>query len=348
MDATKKFCVLIMRPAGDGVSPGDQTLAARLSADSDVAVEEQYFRPDQPGDLETKLAPWQGKIAGVVGATQVSDSEKLGLLAERMDVLCFVANNNTVVWQKRRNIFHIGFPTSQTTGAVAAELVRKTSLRRYLLLHDITEFQGRVASTMEKILLGYGMEVKSLVYTPGDPLELGSWQPELVYVVFSSERKALQVVQALASRVPEVPLLLGRSLLRESFLRMLRGCAGEFWFVDSDFRRSRLHTEAQQRFIQVMEENGIKVPTTNHAFGWDCMRFCILALRASGGDPRRAIDYLESGVTLEGASGTCSFSPDNHNGRRGHGPTLVSRWKNGGFEDMEGIACAQRPQIICT
>jgi len=335
MNATKKLCVLLMRPEGDAVSPGDQALGAWLSAGSDVAIGEQRFRPDQPGDLEAKLASWQGKIAGVIGATQVSDSQKIGMLAERMNLLCFVANNNPVVWQKRRHVFHIGFPTSQTTGAVAAELVQKTNRRRYLLLHDTTEFQGRVAASMEERLLGYGMDVRSLAYNPGDPLEVGNgWKPELVYVVFSSEGKALQVAQALAECAPDTPVVLGRSLLRESFLQTLRGRSGEFWFVDTNFRRNQMQTESQQRFMQLMAKNGIKVPTTNHAFGWDCMQFCALALNAADGDPQRAIDYLESGITLEGASGTCSFSPDNHNGRHGLGPTILSRWHNGRFEDV--------------
>lgn len=331
----KRICVLIMRPEGDEVSPADQTLAARLSADSDVAVEEQRFYPDQPGDLENRLASWQSKSAGVFGAMQVADSQKLGALAERMNLLCFVANNNPVVWQKRRHVFHIGFPTSQTTAAAAAELAQKTNRRRYLLLHDTTEFQSRVAANMEKSLLGYGMDVKSRAYDPGGPLDLGGgWKPELIYVVFSSERKALQVVQTLGEHAPDMPLVLGRSLLRESFLQSLRGRPGEFWFVDTNFRRPRAQTESQQRFMRAMAENGVRVPTTNHAFGWDCMKFCALALKAGDGDPLRAIDYLESGVTLEGASGTCSFSPDNHNGRHGLGPTILSRWNNDRFEEV--------------
>jgi ABC-type branched-subunit amino acid transport system substrate-binding protein len=327
--------MLIMRPERDDVSPGDQALAARLSADSNVTVEEQHFRPDQPGDLESKLVAWDGKITGVVGAMQTVDSQKLGILAERMKLLCFVANNNSAVWQQRRHIFHIGFPTSQTTAAIAAELVQKTNRRRYLLLHDVTEFQTRVAASMEKSLLGYGMDVKSLAYNPGDALEFGNgWKPELVYVVFSSERKALQAIQALAEHAPGTPLVLGRSLLREGFLQSLRDRAGEFWFVDTSFRRGRVQTESQQQFMQAMAKNNIHVPTTNHAFGWDCMKFCALALAAGDGDPQRAIDYLESGVTLEGASGTCSFSRDNHNGRRGLGPTILSRWNDGRFEDV--------------
>ena len=86
--------------------------------------------------------------------------------------------------------------------------------------------------------------------------------------------------------------------------------------------------------MRVLAENGVRIPTTNHAFGWDAMKFCVLALTAADGDVARAIDHLEAGVVLEGASGTCSFSPDNHNGRLGRGPTILSRWNNNGFEDV--------------
>lgn len=327
--------VLIMLPEGNDVSPADQVLGARLSAGPGIDIQEQRFRHDRAGDLEMKFTPWEGKVAGVIGAMQVSDSQRLGELTERKNALCFVANNNPSVWQNRRHVFHIGFPTSQTTAAVAAELVQKTNRRRYLLLHDTTEFQTRVAATMDAQLRGYGMDVRSLAYTLGDPIGKGDgWKPELIYVVFSSERKALQVVQTIADRAPDIPLVLGRSLLRDSFLQLLSGRAGEFWFVDTNFRRPRVQTESQQQFMRAMAENGVGVPTTNHAFGWDCMKFCAVALQAGGGDPRRAIDYLESGVTLEGASGTCSFSPGNHNGRHGRGPTILSRWTNGRFEDL--------------
>jgi ABC-type branched-subunit amino acid transport system substrate-binding protein len=263
------------------------------------------------------------------------ESQRLGEVAEEIGALCFVANNNPSVWQKRRHVFHIGFPWNQTAAAVTAELVQKTNRRRYLLLHDSSQFQAQVAANVATCLTGYGMDVKAMAFMPGAALDLaGSWKPEVIYVVFSSERKAAEIVRMVNDRAPDIPLVIGRSLLRESFLQLLRGRTGEFWFVDTIFRRNRVQTESQQQFMQVMEENGIKVPTTNHAFGWDCMKFCALALKAGDGDPQRAIEYLESGVTLEGASGTCSFSPDNHNGRHGLGPTILSRWNNDRFEDV--------------
>jgi ABC-type branched-subunit amino acid transport system substrate-binding protein len=329
-----KTSILTVRPQGGETAPADQVRGARLAAGAGIDVHEQHFDSDQPGDLAAKFTSWRGKVQGVVGALRVPDAQALGKIADEMGVLCFVGNNNPVVWQKRRHIFHIGYPTSQTTAAVAAELVQKTGRRRYLLLHDTSEFQTRVATTMEEKLRGSGTDVRALAYHPGDAVDLGDWTPELIYVVFSSERKALQIVQALADRFKDVPLLFGRSLLRDSFLQSLRGRAGEFWFVDTNFRRSGGRSESQQEFMRAMEQNGIKLPTTNHAFGWDCMLFCVAALTAGGGDPQRAIGYLESGVTLEGAGGACSFSPDNHNGRHGDGPTTISRWNNGKFEDV--------------
>jgi ABC-type branched-subunit amino acid transport system substrate-binding protein len=327
--------VLIMRPQGEHSASTDQTLGAHLCTTPDTVVEEDTFDRARPGDLERKLAGWRGKVRGVVGATHAAESQRLGEIAEAIDALCFIANNNPSVWQKRRHVFHIGFPWKQTAAAVSAELVQKTNRRRYLLLHDSTQFQSQVALNMEAALRAYGIDVRNVAYTPGEPLELtGSWKPEVIYVVFSSERKAAQILQMANDRAPDIPVVIGRSLLRESFLETLRGRTGEFWFVDTIFRRDRIQTESQQQFVRAMAENGVKVPTTNHAFGWDCMKFCALALKAGGGDPARAIDYLESGVTLEGATGTCIFSPDNHNGRHGLGPTILSRWNNGRFEDV--------------
>jgi ABC-type branched-subunit amino acid transport system substrate-binding protein len=331
----EKIRILLLRPEGDGASPADQSLGARLSAGPDVVIEEERFRPDDAGDLERKLLPCAGKFAGVVGATSMPESTRLGELAEQMNLLCFVANNNPSVWQKRRYIFHIGFPTSQTTAAVAA-LAQRPNLKRFLLLHDHNEFQRRVASSMVAILRARGRDVRSQMHAPQDALEIADgWKPELIYVVFSSERKALPIVRAIRNYSAEIPLVLGRSLLRASFLVSLGDQMGEVWFVDTKFRHTATRTEYQQHFTQVMAANGIEVPTTNHAFGWDGMRFCSLALKAAGGNPSRAIDYLESGIDLDGASGACCFSPENHNGRLGPGPTILTRWANRRLEQVQ-------------
>ena len=330
--------LLLLRSEGDDTSPVDQSLGTRLSAlqgpeSSDVLVEEEHFRRENFTDMEKKLAHWQGKISGVIGATNVPESTRLGEFAEEMNLLCFVANNNPLVWQQRRHVFHIGLPSTQTAEAVAM-LLQKTQRRRIFLLYDQTEFQRRVASSMETALTQRGIEVSSQPGSVDDAFKLlGEWHPDLIYVIFSSERKALPVAQRVREHVKNIPLLFGRSLLRESFLLSFDEKAGEAWFVDM-FHRSGTQTEIQRRFMRALSDRGINVPTANHAFGWDLMSFCALALKAARGEPSRAIDHLESGLILEGVTGACSFARDNHNGRLGFGPTTLTRWAKGRLEEV--------------
>jgi hypothetical protein len=188
---------------------------------------------------------------------------------------------------------------------------------------------------MRERLAGNGMDARCLAYfEPGGPMQLpDGWRPDVAYVVFSSEEKALRTIDAAAAQMPGTVLVLGRSLLRASFLQRLGGRAGEFWFVDTDFRVRGRQSPAQRAFFLAVTGSGIAVPTTNHAFGWDALAFCAEALRAGGGRVRAAIEYLESGVTLDGAGGPCRFAPDDHNGRHGAGPTILSRWTEGRLEE---------------
>ncbi len=331
--------ILLLRPESDDPSPIDQSLGVRLSAQmrvngDEIVLTEEIFQRDDDADLERKLTRGQdGKVSAVIGATNVPESTRLGELAAKMNLLCFVANNNPVVCQGRRQVFHIGLPTRQTTAAVAA-LIAKTNRRHILLLHDQTEFQSRVASTMESALRTRGMDGRSqpVLFEEGVQLSTG-WKPDLIYAIFSSEQKALRVVQMIRNVAMDIPILFGRSLLRESFLLSLGDPTSECWFVDM-FHRNGQQTPAQREFLRVMTAKGVKIPTANHAFGWDGLAHCAAALKAAGSDPLRAIDYLESGITLDGASGACCFSRDNHNGRFEPGPHTITRWHNHRFEDV--------------
>lgn len=329
--------ILLLRSESDDPSPIDQSLGARLSAvegpaHSDIDIEEEVFCRDDLVNLEKKLGPWKGKVSGVIGTTNVPESTRLGELAEEMKLLCFVANNNPSIWQQRNHVFHIGLPSTQTAEAVAL-LLEKTKRMRIFLLYDQTEFQRRVASNMDAALKNHGMEVSSRAELTDADFELvKEWRPDLIYLIFSSERKSLPLVQRVRT-LSQVPLLFGRSLLRESFLSSLGEKAGEAWFVDM-FHRNGTQNPAQQDFLRILSARGVSVATANHAFGWDAMSFCALGLKAGRGQPSLAIDYLESGVALEGATGTCSFSRDNHNGRTGFGPTTLSRWYKGHLEEV--------------
>jgi len=330
--------ILLLCPGNDDPSPVDQSLGARLAAAnapacSNVILHEHPFRPGDLADLGTTLALWRGKVSAVIGATNVAESTRLGELTEQMNLLCFVANNNPSVWQGRRHVFHIGLPSAQTAAAVAG-LLAKAKRKRIFLVYDQTEFQRGVASSMEVALQNKGMEVR----LQGDAADFDyaaakEWKADLIYVIFSSERKALPMARRIRECVTEIPLLFGRSLLRESFLMSLDEGIGEAWFVDM-FQRNQAQNETRRHFIAVLSDAGINIPTANHAFGWDGMDFCALALKAAQGEPLLAIDYLESGSVLEGVSGTCSFSRDNHNGRAGFGPTTLTRWHHGRLEEV--------------
>jgi ABC-type branched-subunit amino acid transport system substrate-binding protein len=328
--------ILLFRPESDDPSAIDQSLGARLSAVEgpahfNIMVEEEVFRRDDLVDMERKLELWKGKVSGVIGTTNVPESTRLGELSDEMKLLCFVANNNPSVWQRRKHVFHIGLPSTQTAEAVAL-LLQRAKRKRIFLLHDQTEFQRRVASSMEAALKNHDMEVISRAELTGAESELvQDWRPDLIYVIFSSERKSLPLVPKIR-KLSQAPLLFGRSLLRESFLSALDD-VGEAWFVDM-FHRNGTQHPTQKDFFQVLSARSVNVPTANHAFGWDAMSFCALGLKAGRGQSSFAIDYLESGVVLEGATGTCSFSPDNHNGRTGFGPTTLTRWYRGRLEEV--------------
>src|SRR5262245_49720497 len=99
--------ILLLRSESDDPSPIDQSLGARLAAQTPannqrISVMEAVFQRGNHGDLEMKLGQWRDKVSGVVGATNVPESTRIGELAEEMNLVCFVANNNPVVWQRRR------------------------------------------------------------------------------------------------------------------------------------------------------------------------------------------------------------------------------------------------------
>ena len=330
--------ILLLRPDGDEPSAVDQSLGARLAArlgedEPEIYLDEASFRHGDIDDLAKVFAHRRGKISGVIGATGVAESTRLGQLAESAGVLCFVANNNPIVWQKRRQVFHIGLPSGQTAAAVAEHL-RRRNCGRIGLLHDQTEFQQRVAANMENALTAGGATVRSYArLADGDLASLSEWQADVVYVIFSSEAKALPIARRIRAAGISVPLLFGRSLMRQSFLSALGVDAGESWFVDM-FSRVAPGDALIVEFFARLREAGITVATANHAFGWDGLSFCARALKTSGGEPAKAIAYLESAVPLIGVTGSCTFSAASHNGRAGFGPTVLTRWHESRFEEL--------------
>lgn len=335
----KESRILLLRPSQDQPSAADQSLGARLAASRElfrgrIGLEEDSFRGGLEA-LERTLRRWEGRIAGVVGATGAGESRRLGGLAQAMGLLCFVANNNPSVWQDRDHLFHIGAPTPMSSAAVADALI-KIGVKRLYLLHDRTEFQQNVAKHTEACLEQRGAEVRSRPGGYKDWLdEIRLWRPDLLYLVYSNEALALPLALSFRSAFPTIPLLVGRSLLRQSFIDSLGAVSEGLLGVDI-FNRPEPKREGEMLFLEALQKAGIETPTANHGFGWDATSLCALALGRNGGDARAAVAYLESGVELEGATGYYRFSRKDHNGRAGFNPTLISRIKNGRVENLRG------------
>jgi ABC-type branched-subunit amino acid transport system substrate-binding protein len=324
-----KIRILLLRPDGESPSPTDQSLGAVLAETerpqhATIDLDQETFRHGDLDDLAAAVRRRQGKFDGVVGATNVPESTRLGELSEELQFLCFVSNNNPSVWRRRETIFHIGVPTRLTSAAVAEQLVRRVGAKRVHLLHDATEFQTRVADNTASFLASAGAEARVTPATRADWLgELRAWQPELVYVVVSDEERALPLVRSLRGIFPRLPLLLGRSLLRRSFIDAVGSNDDALLFVDM-FQRGAPRTDDEARFVKALAQAGVALPTANHGFGWDAMTLCAAALQHAGGNLSAAIAYLESGAELEGATGRYRFHREDHNGREIFDPTVLS------------------------
>jgi len=334
----KKVRILLLRPDGSDEAALDQAVGARAAALCGPAAPvielvEETFRDADLGDLAKKTHPWAGNVAGIVGATNAAESSLLGEVAERSAVLCFVANNNPSVRQGRRHIFHIGLPTEQTAKAVALRL-EAAGFERVFLVHDRTEFQHRVAAAMKCHLEKRNIQVTSQAGSSRNWLgTAAAWRPDLLYVVYSNEKKALPLALNFRKSRPETALLFGRSLLRRSFIDALGPMAEEALFVDL-FRRDKSERAQEGGFMSVLTTRGITVPTANHGFGWDMMSLCGQALVKAHGNTSGAVRYLESGVVISGATGSFRFQSENHNGREEFCPTRISRCHRGQVEEV--------------
>jgi ABC-type branched-subunit amino acid transport system substrate-binding protein len=329
-----KVRILLLKPIEESPSPTDQSLGAYLAATEgpqreNISLEQETFRHGDLNDLAAAVKRREGKIEGIVGATNVPESTRLGELSEELKFLCFVSNNNPSVWQKRRTVFHIGVPTRMTSAAVAEQLLHKAAARRIYLLHDETEFQKRVADNTASFLTDAGAEVRSTPATRPEWLDdLRSWTPELIYLVLSDEERALPLVRSLRAVFPRLPLLLGRSLLRRSFIDAAGKEDDALLFVDM-FQRGAPRSGEESSFVKALAKAGVSPPTANHGFGWDAMTLCADALARSNGHLSAAIEYLESGAELAGAAGRYQFNREDHNGRQPFNPTVLSALRAG-------------------
>jgi hypothetical protein len=225
----------------------DQSLGARLAAtkgpvSQHVLLEEGSFQRSDLDDLERRLRLWTGKISGVVGATNVPESTRLARVAESLGILCFVSNNNPAVRKGLKLTFHLGVPSILTSNAVAYHLLRAGLKRLYLLAGD-NDFQRYMAVCTESDLKNGGAEVRCNFGAANHWLEdVRAWNPQALYLIDSEESAAISVVQSIRRSLPRLILILGRSLLRQSFAQALGSATEGIVFVDLFRRGGRVPT----------------------------------------------------------------------------------------------------------
>ena len=324
--------ILLLEPKGGQPSSRDQAEAANLAAllgpeNKNIALEHEFFSPNEADSIEKVVDRWAGGVLGVVGATGVAESKRLGELAQDRRLLCFVANNNPVVWEHRRHIFHIGVPTDLIASAIAEGMVGSIGAKRIFIIRDIVEFQTKLARSVERWLRRNGHEVQTQSGHEEDaPNSVKQFEPDAVFFACSDTALVLPWICELRRALPKVYLLIGMSQLRSTF--PLQVADERVLFVDL-FCRSRPKRQAEKTFMATLTTAGKAIPTPNHGFGWDTMSLCSGALIAAKGDVTAAIRNLESGARYEGATGYFEFGRENHNGRETFNPVVISQIKKG-------------------
>ncbi len=225
----------------------------------------------------------------------------------------------------------LGSRLAATAGGFSEPLVLEQDSFRRGDLSDLERSLGCWAGKVSRVGEA-GADVRSFPGCQnGWAEDVNSWLPDVVYLVYSDERLAVSMIQGLRAISKNLLVLLGRSLLRQSFLSSLGELAEGLLLVDL-FLRGRPRNELEENFTRVLSDAGIDVPTANHGFGWDAMTLCGRALVEAKGDPMSAIRYLESGVLLEGVTGSYRFKPEDHNGRSAFNPTTLSHVRNSRVE----------------
>jgi ABC-type branched-subunit amino acid transport system substrate-binding protein len=324
--------ILLLEPKGGQPSSTDQAEAATVAAllgpeNKNIALEREHFSPGEAGSIEKAVDRCAGRVLGVVGATGVAESKRLGELAHERRLLCFVANNNPVVWEHRDHIFHIGVPTDSLASAIAEGMVGTIGAKRIFILRDIVEFQAKLARSVERWLRRNGHEVQTQSgHEENVPSSVKQFEPDAIFFACTDAELVLPWVCELRRALPKVHLLLGMSQLRSSFPAQVAD--ERVLFVDL-FCRSRPERQAEKTFMATLTTAGKAIPTPNHGFGWDAMSLCSGALIAAKGDVTATIKNLESGARYEGATGYFEFSCENHNGRETFNPVVISQIKKG-------------------
>lgn len=325
----------------------EQMLGARLAADytrdswpSSASkfeiIEGKVTSAPSSIDLAARELVYKARCKALMGALTVPLSIQAAEWAEAEHILYLTSNNNPRVGDGRRCVFHIGVPSEMTGKAVANYLKGERKSRVYLL-HTAHDFQKHATYCMAKATVENKISVaySEVAEDPARDKELlervRAWRPDAVCILGSETARLAELVRT-AYNLGGLPYTLyTRGMLSREFANLTGNASEGHEFTDLYLRNGLASEEEKALHLYLARANSSLVATANNGFGWDCLRLLAETWRTAGPGADRQVEFLESLQGYSGATGMLTFSAQDHNGRKLHDPTTISRLVKGRF-----------------
>lgn len=333
----------------------EQRLGARLAGDytrelwgasgpAIALVERQVTEDPTSVDAAAEDLVRQEGCAVLEGALSVPLSIRAAQWAEANGVVYATANNNPLVGEGRRHVFHIGVPSEITGQAIARFLVGERGAGNVALLHAGNEFQVHAANCTATSLREHGaavLQVQLDADGSGDRAaleQLRAWGANAVMIYDSETDRQVRLVWTAHAVTPFLPFVHARGMLCNEFRTGAGAAAAGHFFVDMFLRGPEAPAEEQALHRHLATVDPGLVATASHGFGWDELRLLAEAWRAAGPDPQAQIAFLEGFDAWPGAGGPLTFTSADHNGRAAHDPTTIAQLVDGQFAVVSRLA----------
>ena len=350
---------VVYQAGGLGASTSEQLLGTRLAA-----AHTQSETPGPGGPLEVierevgaEGTAFEAELSALVhgercdallGILPVPRSVETAQWCEAEGVLYSTANNNPLLWQGRKHVFHIGVPSEVTAAASMRYLHGERGASRIAVLHTPGEFQVFAAHCIveagEKlgvsaIAIDVGLDAAAGAGVAG---QIEAYSPDAICVMASELDRVSELAPMVAAwrrQSPDAdrPALFARGMLCREFADRNGAIADGFDFIDLYVRGEGAPAEERALVERLASADPRLVATASHGFGWDCLRLLVAALRP-GLDGAEAAARLESADFVPGATGPLHFAATDHNGRWQYDPTTIARLREGRFVTVSRLA----------
>jgi ABC-type branched-subunit amino acid transport system substrate-binding protein len=334
-------------------SIAEQVLGVRLAADyareqllsggSNLdLIERQVANNLTSVDEAARELVYESGCNVLLGALTVPLSIRAAEWAEEQCILYVASNNNPKVRDGRHYTFHIGVPSEVTANAVAGYLINKKGSKRVHILHTPGVFQIQAAACTARAIKGYKIAVADKeIGESGDDRrlweEVRAWKPDTI-CIYGSETDRLAELVTAAHNLGGLPRMHHpRGLICREFVYLAAKAAEGHEFTDIYFRNNRAPEEEKALHGYLDRTDSSLLATASHGFGWDGLRLLVEAWRSAGLEADRQVEFLESLSGYSGATGLLTFSAQDHNGRRFHDPTTITRLSGGRFLVVETL-----------